>query len=228
MDVGPARAWWRTLRVYAAHGPWPLFRAFWRFTSAPLRRVAAFVPRDGIVVDVGCGQGHFLRYCHELGHRRLVGIEPSPRALARARKCLPAHVALVRGRAEALPLREAATVAALDVLYLLEPQGQEMFIAQAASVLRRGGLLLIKTMEPSRTVRQMVNRIQEWIAVKVLRITLGRDFSFRTARDWVALCEAQGLHAQTVPLWRGYLHPHVLIVARRGDAPPDPSQGHAD
>jgi len=217
----------RTFLTYAARGPWPLTRAVWRFLSAPLVQVAALLPDNDTVVDVGCGQGHFLRYCHERGMRRLVGLELSGRSLARASTCLPTSVRLVQGRAQELPVRRAAAIVALDVLYLLEPEQQEMFIAAAASALRPGGLLLIKTMEPTREIRQMANRLQEWLAVRVLHITLGRDFFFRSASEWVALCQSHGMQAYDVPLWRGYLHPHVLIVARGGVGAGDRSHGCA-
>lgn len=211
------RALVRTVAVYASRGPWPALRALWRFASAPLAVVAASLPTDGIVVDVGCGQGHFLRFCHERGVRRLVGIEPSLRGLSRARRCLPPHVLLVHGCAQHLPVRKVDCVVALDVLYLLEHRQQEMFIAAVASALRPGGVLLVKTMDPGRRYRQAINRLQEWCAVKVLRITLGRDFFFRSVDEWVSLCERYGMRARGVPLWRGYVHPHVLIVARADD-----------
>ncbi|MBN1424998.1 class I SAM-dependent methyltransferase [Candidatus Fermentibacteria bacterium] len=215
----------RTLRAYASQGPWPLTRALWRFVSAPLVQVAAMLPPEGVIVDIGCGQGHFLRYCHEIGKRELVGIEPSARSLSRARCCLPPGVALVQAWAEELPVRNVACAVVLDVLYLLEPDRQEVFIAAIASALQPGGLLFIKTMEPARTIRQTVNRFQEWLAVRVLRITLGREFFFRSSSEWVALCRRHGLQAKSVPMWRGYLHPHVLIVARCGNHVSDRMHG---
>ncbi|MCU0611650.1 MAG: class I SAM-dependent methyltransferase [Candidatus Eisenbacteria bacterium] len=215
----------RTLCAYAVGGPWPLLRASWRFASAPLARVAAVLPQEGTIVDVGCGQGHFLRYCLETGHQRLIGVELSSRSLTRARVCLPPAVRLVRAAAETLPLRGAACVVVLDVLYLLEPRSQEMFLASAAVALQPGGFLIIKTMEPSRRIRQTLNRLQEWLAVRVLHITLGRDFHFRSSTEWVSLCRRHGMSAYSVPLWRGYVHPHVMIVARRIDGEPTQPQG---
>lgn len=215
---GHGAALWATLVAYATAGPWPLLRAATRFATAPLARLASLLPPEGVVVDVGCGQGHFLRYCHERGMRRLVGIEPSPQGARRARRLLPSSVLVVRGVAQRLPIARASAVVAADVLYLLEPSHQEAFIAQAAGALQPGGTLVIKTMEPSRRIRQALNRAQEWLAVKVLGITWGHQFCFRRSEEWARLCRQEGLEPTVLPLWRGYLHPHVAIVARKAPA----------
>lgn len=186
-----------------------------RFFSAPLTRVARHLPDHGTIVDVGCGQGHFLQYCALAGFRSLVGLDPSMRGLRRARSAVPSGVVLVQARAEELPIHSCQGIVALDVLYLLDREKQEAFLARAAAALPPRGLLLIKTMASEKRIRQWINRLQEHIAVKILRITLGDTFQFRTCNGWISLCERMGFHAQVIPLWTGYLHPHVLIVATR-------------
>jgi SAM-dependent methyltransferase len=166
-------------------------------------------------VDVGCGQGHFLTYCTLMGFQSLVGLDPSLRGLRRAQSILPGTVVLIQARAEELPVRFCQGIVVLDVLYLLDRQKQESFLARAAAVLPPQGRLLIKTMAPEKRIRQRINRLQEHIAVKMLRITLGDAFQFRTREDWVSLCERNGFQAEVIPLWTGYLHPHVLVVATR-------------
>ncbi len=205
----------RTLLGYAAFGPWPATRAAVRFLTAPLGRVTDFLPEEGLILDVGCGQGHFLRYCSFIGHKNLIGVEPSLRGLRRGREILPKEVALIQARAQELPISICTTIVALDVLYLLSPSKQERFLDQAALTLPPGGVLLIKTMDPKREVRQFFNRFQETLAVRIFRLTMGKDFFFRQTSQWVDLCEKRGFKAEVVPLWKGYLHPHVLIKATR-------------
>jgi len=205
----------RTLSAYAVLGPWPVLRAAVRFFTAPLARVADSLPEKGLILDVGCGQGHFLRYCSFIGHKNLIGVEPSLRGLRRGRLILPEEVALIQAKAEEIPVSICTAIVALDVLYLLSPVKQEAFLDQAASILPPGGILLIKTMDPKRKVRQFFNRFQETLAVRIFRLTLGKDFFFRQTSQWVDLCEKRGFKAEVIPLWNGYLHPHVLIKATR-------------
>ena len=46
--------------------------------SETARLLAANVPKDAVVIDVGCGDGSFLMEMHKLGFRRLVGFDQSP------------------------------------------------------------------------------------------------------------------------------------------------------
>jgi len=203
------------LRRYLRHGFWPFFRALVRFCTAPITHIAAYIPEQGYTIDVGCGQGHFLAYCRLGGFQHLAGVEPSSRATHRARSILPSDTAVIRGDASALPLKKCRALVAIDVLYLMSPDDQVSFIRDAASILEPGGMVLVKTMDPTQRFRQMFNVIQEILAVRLLRITMGSAFSFRTPEEWIEVMEQHGLEAHSIPLWKWFIHPHVLIVGRR-------------
>lgn len=49
------------------------------------RLLARNIPPDATIVDVGCGDGGFLKEMHALGHRKLIGFDHSP-GLERAAK----------------------------------------------------------------------------------------------------------------------------------------------
>lgn len=203
------------LRRYLNHGFWPFLRALVRFSTAPLSRVAEYASEDGWLVDVGCGQGHFLEYCRRAGFRQLLGVEPSSRATRRARAILPRNIAVIRGNAAELCLRSCKTLVVMDVLYLMSSGEQISFIRDAASILEPEGMILIKTMDSTRRIRQLFNVIQEFIAVRLFGITLGSAFHFRTPAEWISILEQQGLEAHSIPMWKWFIHPHVLIIGRR-------------
>jgi ubiquinone/menaquinone biosynthesis C-methylase UbiE len=54
------------------------------------------------ILDIGCGLGKGLSFCHEKG-MRVTGIDPSPYMLDIAKKNLGDHIELHRGKAENLP-----------------------------------------------------------------------------------------------------------------------------
>lgn len=43
------------------------------------------LPKDALIVDVGCGYGEYMRLLTERGHKHLVGVEPDP--MCRERAC---------------------------------------------------------------------------------------------------------------------------------------------
>lgn len=96
------------------------------------------------VLDVGCGTGALLAPLAErYPAARLVGVDPSREMLEIARGRLPAAVALVAGRAEALPVGDArfdllASTSALHYFGDFDAAAHEMH-----RVLRPGGSLII-------------------------------------------------------------------------------------
>jgi SAM-dependent methyltransferase len=99
----------------------------------------------GRLLDVGCGQGHFMRRAAR--HYDVYGIDISPARVERARSQSGLQTAEV-GSATSLAFPDAHfdVVCALDVVEHLETP--EQFFAEAARVLRPGGILLFSTPNP--------------------------------------------------------------------------------
>jgi ubiquinone/menaquinone biosynthesis C-methylase UbiE len=102
----------------------------------------AFVGDSAAVLDVGCGTGHWLGVVHRtVAPRRLYGVDPSARMLARAMAAVPS-VGLVRARAEHLPWRDAIFDRVFCVNALHHFTDRIAFFAQARRILKPGGALL--------------------------------------------------------------------------------------
>ncbi|WP_460445384.1 class I SAM-dependent methyltransferase [Angustibacter aerolatus] len=107
-----------------------------------------------VVVDVGCGAGFHLP---ALARRaaRVVGVEPHPpllsRARARVRLAGLTDVEVLSGTAQALPLPDASVdVAVARLAYFFGP-GCEPGLAELARVLRRGGTAFVIDHDGSRS-----------------------------------------------------------------------------
>lgn len=96
------------------------------------------------VTDVGCGDGGMTRHLAHAG-ATVVGIEPSPQQLARARAAEPvAGETYMQGRGEALPFDDGSLDAVLyfNSLHHLPLAAMTPALAEAARVLRPGGALV--------------------------------------------------------------------------------------
>jgi SAM-dependent methyltransferase len=119
----------------------------WQYPQVDLIATAAGAMADladrALLVDVGCGPGHYLRRLRaSRPGLRLVGVDVS---LGMLRAVENARVGLVAGSADALPLRSATADAALamHVLYHLpEPQ---VGLTELRRLLRPGGRLVVST-----------------------------------------------------------------------------------
>jgi ubiquinone/menaquinone biosynthesis C-methylase UbiE len=97
-------------------------------------------PDAKIVLEVGCGTGHWLG-------PKTIGLDPSAGMLARARASHPG-ARLVRGRAEALPWRDATFDRIYCVNALHHFTDRNAFFAEARRVLKPGGGLLTIGKDP--------------------------------------------------------------------------------
>ncbi|MFD4182611.1 class I SAM-dependent methyltransferase [Rhodococcus sp. NPDC058514] len=113
---------------------------------AELRRVADWAGRD--VLDLGCGAGFHLPVFAAQA-RSVVGVEPHPPLVARARKRVGAAVTVLEGSAERIPLPDSS----VDVVHARTAYffgaGCGPGITEAMRVLRPGGVLAVVDLDAS-------------------------------------------------------------------------------
>jgi ubiquinone/menaquinone biosynthesis C-methylase UbiE len=118
------------------------------------------------VLDLGCGTGTLVV---ELAERHpgveVVGIDPDPKALARARRKAEragTRVRFDRGFADALPYDDASFDRVLSsfMLHHLDPRDRENALREVARVLKPGGRLhLLDFVAPGRGVHGLLARL---------------------------------------------------------------------
>ncbi|MEM9488008.1 MAG: class I SAM-dependent methyltransferase [Myxococcota bacterium] len=96
--------------------------------------------RTGVIVDLGCGDGHLLRCLLDRGFSagRVVGIDLSRGELARAGQCVPG-ARLICARAQRLPVAERSANWVLSHLAFVLMAPVEPVVAEIARILRPGG-----------------------------------------------------------------------------------------
>ena len=194
-----------------------------RWRSCPFAAVAARVPERGSILDYGCGHGAFAAWLAMLSPERAVeGVDVDAEKIAAAGGA--ARAAIVAGvpaprfhriaRGE-FPQGSWDAVLFVDVLYLLPPEEQERLLRVAARSLAPGGTLLVKEVGVEPRWKALWNRVQETIAVRVLRITQGGSLRILAPELHAEWLESEGLAVESLPVNRGYFHPHHLLAARR-------------
>jgi len=100
--------------------------------------LAALLPSDAVLVDLGCGTGATLQVVAPWVVRA-VGVDREPKMLAAARERLDGAVELLQGPLEALPLDDDAADIAVCTLVLHHVAEPVRVFAEARRVLRPGG-----------------------------------------------------------------------------------------
>lgn len=96
------------------------------------------------VLDVGCGTGRFTGLMAKHSAARVVGLDPSPAMLARARAKHPGGIDWLEARAEAIPLDNGVFDVCLASQVVHHFQDVEHAFAEMYRVLRQGGKLGVR------------------------------------------------------------------------------------
>lgn len=207
-----------------------------RWQLMPFLPLLAHVPeRLASALDVGCGHGLWaLLLAAARPGAQVVGVDPDRPRVAVAQACadrrqlrarfLPGTMQDVAdGTLRLAPDSAAAPetfetfdlISVIDALYLL-PRAQEAeVVAGLAARLRPGGRLFLKEMGDRPRWKRAWNHAQESLAVRLLGITVGDAVQVRTQDECRALLTGAGLRVTEVPLDRGYLHPHLLLIGEK-------------
>ncbi|TAN66402.1 MAG: class I SAM-dependent methyltransferase [Magnetospirillum sp.] len=146
------------------------------------------------VVDVGCGDGSLAR--HLVAHGAFVlGVECSPRQLAKAAKAEKhANVEIVAGIGQALPAADASAdvVVFANSLHHIPPEFMAASLAEAARVLKPGGLVYVSEPLPEGPFFEAVRPIDDETRVRALAL---------------AAIDAAGAHGLVLERRFTYVHP---------------------
>ncbi len=188
-----------------------------RWLVCPFDRVLPLVPSAGKLLDVGCGSGLWLTYlAQERTGLELHGVDPDARKLTLARRSSVAHrLQLSEGLVEDVPAGSFDAVTILDVLCLVPDEVKAAIIRACFRALKSGGTFVLKDADTRPWWKYAPTKLEELIAVHVLRMTVGRP-SFQSL-EWFAreLAAAGFRDVEAHRIDRGYVHTHVVLRATK-------------
>lgn len=222
--TGPRRA--AVLAAYRPERPGTRVHVLGRWTTAPVEAVERLVPREGDVLEVGCGVGLVsVDLALAAPGRRVLAVDVDPTKTAVARRAAGRAGVGDRVQVEDVdpgwrpPAGSFDAVVVVDVLYLLGRQAALDLLDVLVVALRPGGVLVVKEMAAAPRWKAAWTNVQEAVAVRGLRVTSGSTVELVPTEDLAAHLSRHGLAVRTVPLDQGHLHPHAALVA--GPVPED-------
>lgn len=172
-----------------------------------------FLPRRGLIIDMGCGYGvlaNYLSLC--LPHARIVGIDSNKKRIDAARKTIGTRSGidfLVEDAVQsALP--RCTGIAMTDFLHHVAPIDQEVVLHKAFESLDNDGVLLISEVDPG--ARPVYRYWASYLSDRVL-YPLSKSF-FRSGSSWRDVLSRLGFSVRIVDL-RNPVFGGIALVCRK-------------
>lgn len=181
-----------------------------------LEDVEAATPREGRILEIGCGHGLVTRYLVAAAQGRTVhGFDIDVRKIAAANALPPdPRATFAVGDALAPPAGPYDAAVVVDVLYLLPAELQRRAIEATFRVLEPGGVFVWKSQENRPLWRYWITKGQEWLATS-LGLTAGSSLTFLSREAATEALAAAGFKdIEALPMC-GRLYTDVIYRARR-------------
>lgn len=137
-----------------------LFYDFLRTFMLPLEEIDRALPKNGIVIDLGCGQGAIAKYIAQNKNRKVIGVDLDQTRLGKSKlKNLKFELADIRN----YNLKDADAVILSDVLHHINFEDQDQILENIKKSLKKGGLMIIKEIDTGEFIRSRLSRFWDFI-----------------------------------------------------------------
>lgn len=179
--------------------------------------VVNYIPKEGMIYDLGCGYGIFanLMSLHSL-KRKVIGIDLSKERIKAAQKTIRGrkNIQFLHGNLKDLHLEKCDTIVIYDVLHHMNYEEQEVLIKQCYEKLGKKGFLIIKDNDTTPRWKFFWNYVHEIIAM-FFSITKSDKLSFRTKSSFIELLFKNGFIVEAVNIPTNLPYPFILYLSKK-------------
>lgn len=126
----------------------------------PLTEIDEKIPKNGTIIDLGCGEGVIAKYLAQNRKRNVVGVDFNKKKLGKSKQ---KNLRFKYSDIREFELREANGVILSDVLHHLNYYDQKKALKNVAKRLKKGGVLIIKEIDKVELIRSRLSRFWDLI-----------------------------------------------------------------
>ncbi len=196
-SVTPENAHKHAHKLYQPSRQYAEQYAFWKARLDPIcREIDSIVPRQGAVLDVGCGQGLIAVILGMSSKTRTItGFDLDEVKIAAASDVSPLldNVSFVHSELSEFSGGDFQSVLLIDVLHYWKPDKQDAMIRRAASLVTPGGTLVLREAMESGGRAHFLVRVGELFTTAFGFNPAGDGLHFRKQRFYEDILKQEGL-----------------------------------
>lgn len=202
----------RAIDLYIKNG-WEAFLSNFKFWEEPYEAAEKMLPKEGTILDLGCGEGLLANYLAlSCPNRKIIGIEIAPERLARAKKGVK-NTNFKVGDIVNVPYPPADTVVLFHVLHHLESRiAQEKVLKKAKDSLGKNGKLIIVEVHVKPTIKYLAASFADHFLVPwVFEKRFFTRAYFRKEKEWLNLLRKMGFKVKVTEETAGRPFPNIIF-----------------
>jgi ubiquinone/menaquinone biosynthesis C-methylase UbiE len=204
-----------------------LFHKFKYFT-APISEAEKFLPADGSILDLGCGEGSFCRFIGTTCPKRnITGIDISEKRITNAKK-YPSNKNinyLCKSVDQINGTNTFNAISIIHVLYLVPPDKQKDLLVECRRLLAKDGRLIILALDIDSTFIRMQLYTMFFVIKTIVRFVscISRSLAetatgsrknkayYRSKDNYIKMLENLGFELQQSRLYKHFPWPYYII-----------------
>ena len=202
----------KLLSLYYGLG-WKSIFARIRLKDAPYKQTESLMPKKGIIVELGCGEGLFSNYMAlSSGKRKIIGIEIDKDRFKQANRKI-SNTEFLLGDATKTNIPQCDVIVMMHLLHHLRSfEDQERLIRNFRKKLKKNGKMVIIEVEPKLSWKYFLawsadHFLVPWLFEK----RIYSKIYFRKRKEWERLLEKAGFEVKTHPADKNMPFSHIIF-----------------
>ena len=133
---------------------------FLRGLILPLEQIDYYLPNNGTIIDLGCGQGIICKFLAKSPNRWIVGVDANVKRLPKTEfnnlKFISADITKYK-------IKNAEGIILSDVLHHIDLKNQKALLKNIGKSLKPGGVLIIKEIDSGEFIRSKLSRLWDFV-----------------------------------------------------------------
>lgn len=126
----------------------------------PFKQIDHLMPKEGTIIDLGCGEGFYSTYLARIKSRKVIGIDNNKKSLKTSKK---SNLKFTYGDIREFFQGNLNGVLISDVLHHLSFPDQDKILHNITKSIRSGGVLIIKEIDTKEFIRSRLSRFWDFV-----------------------------------------------------------------